>query len=139
MAAPKSHFHVRSNSLPSKSHPVIEECNDHLIRLGASDATSSSSIAQKLSGLGDLDHCVEKLLRLPLTQQAFVQGRQEKWADELVDGSLRLLDMCSAAKDAVLHTEECAHEIKSIMRRKISLESEIKKHNPKGLGELERY
>ncbi|PON61494.1 hypothetical protein TorRG33x02_281420 [Trema orientale] len=130
MASSKSNFHVRSNSLPSKSHPVIEECNDRLIRLReASDATSSSSIVQRLGGLEDLHLCVEKLLHLPLTQQAFVQGRQENWVDQLVDGSLRLLDVCSTAKDAVLHTKECAREIQSIMRRKVSLESEIKKYS----------
>ena len=133
MAASKSNFHVRSNSLPSKSHPVIEECNNYLIRLEPSDATSSSSIAQKLSDLKDLHHCVEKLLHLPLTQQAFFQGHQEKWVDQLVDGSLRLLDMCSEAKDAILHTKECAREIQSIVRRRrgaeVSLESEIRKYS----------
>ncbi|PON61502.1 hypothetical protein TorRG33x02_281500 [Trema orientale] len=130
MSASKSNFHVRSNSLPSQSHPVIEECNDRLIRLGeASDSTSSSSIAQKLRGLEDLHLHVEKLFQLPLTQQAFVQGRQEKWVDQLVDGSLRLLDICSTAKDAVLHTKECAREIQSIMRRKVSLEGEIRKYS----------
>ena len=95
MGALKSNLHIRSNSLPCKSHPVIEECNDYLIGLGVSLATSSSSsssnsIALQLSGLVDLHLCVEKLLQLPLTQQAFSQGRQEKWVDELVDGSLRL-------------------------------------------------
>ncbi|KAF4357642.1 hypothetical protein F8388_007178 [Cannabis sativa] len=130
MAALRSNFHVRSNSLPSKSHPVIEECNNHLLILGASHATSSSSsIARQLSGLEDLHICVEKLLQLPLTRQAFSQGRQEKWVDELVDGSLRLLDLCSTAKDAVLHTKECARDIQSTMRRKVSLESEIKKYS----------
>ncbi|KAM6541112.1 hypothetical protein CsatB_005559 [Cannabis sativa] len=130
MAALKSNFHVRSNSLPSKSHPVIEECNNYLLILGASHATSSSSsIAHQLSGLEDLHICVEKLLQLPLTRQAFSQGCEEKWVDELVDGSLRLLDLCSAAKDAVLHTKECARDIQSTMRRKVSLESEIKKYS----------
>ncbi|XP_062104084.1 uncharacterized protein LOC133815242 [Humulus lupulus] len=133
MAALKSNLHIRSNSLPSKSHPLIEECNDHLIGLGASLATStsssSSSIAHQLNGLVDLHLCVEKLLQLPLTQHAISQGRQEKWVDELVDGSLRLLDMCSAAKDAILHTKECARDIQSTMRRKVSLESEIRKYS----------
>uniref|UniRef100_A0A803NQZ2 Uncharacterized protein n=1 Tax=Cannabis sativa TaxID=3483 RepID=A0A803NQZ2_CANSA len=130
MATTKSNFHVRSNSLPSKSHPVIEECNNYLLRLGSSYATSSSSsIAHQLNGLEDLHLCVEKLLQLPLTQQAFSQGRQEKWVDELVDGSLRLLDLCSAAKDAVLHTKECARDIQSTMRRKVSLENEIRKYS----------
>ncbi|GMN38280.1 hypothetical protein TIFTF001_007514 [Ficus carica] len=133
MAASKSQYHVRSNSLPTKPHPLFEQCDEHLRQLGACGATSSSSISHKLSGLEDLHDCVEKLLQLPLTQQAFVQGRQEKWVDQMVDGSLRLLDVCSAAKDAVLHTKECAREIQSIMRRRrgaeVGLESEMRKYS----------
>ncbi|EXB95400.1 hypothetical protein L484_014373 [Morus notabilis] len=136
MVASKSQYHFRSNSLPVKPHPLFEQCDEHLRRLGATfgaTSSSSSSISHKLSGLEDLHDCVEKLLQLPLTQQAFVQGRQEKWVDQMVDGSLRLLDMCSAAKDAVLHTKECAREIQSIMRRRrpgaeVGIESEIRKY-----------
>ncbi|EXB95392.1 hypothetical protein L484_014365 [Morus notabilis] len=133
MAASNCHFHVRSNSLPSQSNPLLLQCNENLSRLEACGATSSSSfITQKLSGLEDLHECVEKLLLFPSTQQAFVQGRQEQWIDQLVDGSLRLLDLCSSAKDAVLHTKECARDIQSIMHRRrgaeVGLESEISKY-----------
>lgn len=132
MAPSKSQYHVRSNSFPTRSHPLFQRCDEHLCRLGASDATSSSSLSHKLSGLEDLHDCVEKLFQLPLTQQAFVHGRQEKWVDEQVDGSLRLLDMCSAGKDAVLHTKECAREVQSIMRRRrgaeVGLAGEVTKY-----------
>lgn len=134
MAASKFEYHVRSNSFPTKTHPLFQQCDEHLRRLGASNATSSSSsITHKLSGLEDLHDCVEKLLQLPLAQQALVHGHQEKWVDQVVGGSLRLLDMCSRAKDAVLHTKECAREIQSTMRRRrgaeASLESEIRKYS----------
>ena len=133
MAASKSHSHVRSNSFPSNSHPLLQQCNDHLKRLGSSDGTcSSSTVSLKLSGIEDLHDCVEKLLQLQSSQQAFSQGRGERWVDQLVDGSLRLLDICSAAKDAVLHTKEYVREIQSIVRRRGgaegSLEIEIKKY-----------
>ena len=132
MAPSKSQYHIRSNSFPTRPHPLFQQCDEHLCRLGASDATSSSSISQKLSGLEDLHDSVEKLFQLPLTQQAFIQGRQEKWVDELVDGTLRVLDMCSAAKDAVLHTKECAREVQSIMRRRrgaeVGLAGEVRKY-----------
>ncbi|PON61499.1 hypothetical protein TorRG33x02_281470 [Trema orientale] len=132
MAPSKSQYHVRSNSFPTRPHPLFQQCDEHLCQLGATDATSSSSISRKLSGLEDLHDSVEKLFQLPLTQQAFIQGRQEKWVDELVDGSLRILDMCSAAKDAVLHTKECAREVQSIMRRRrgaeVGLAGEITKY-----------
>lgn len=120
---PKSNYHIRSISLPSKPHPLFQQCEDHLLRIAASDASSSSSyssssISQKLSGLLDLHNCLHELFQLPLTQEAFVRERNEKWVDELLDGSLRLLDVCTAAKDALIHTKECAREIQSIMRRR---------------------
>lgn len=66
----------------------------------------------------DLHNCLNELFQLPLTQEAFVREQNEKWVDELLDGSLRLLDVCTAAKDALIHTKECAREIQSIMRRR---------------------
>uniref|UniRef100_A0A2N9GXC7 DUF241 domain-containing protein n=1 Tax=Fagus sylvatica TaxID=28930 RepID=A0A2N9GXC7_FAGSY len=130
----KSNYHARSISLPSKPHPLIVQCKEHLCKLGTSDASSStsSSLGNKLSCLQDLHECVEKLLQLPLTQQAIVQEHNNTWVEELLDGSLRLLDVCSAAKDALIHTKECARELQSIIRRRrggeMELEREVKKY-----------
>ncbi|KAK7312326.1 hypothetical protein VNO77_36104 [Canavalia gladiata] len=124
----KTHNHARSNSVPSTPHPVILQCNEHLARLGgSSDATSSSSLlSHKLRGLQDLHNCIEKLVQLPVTQEALVHEHQEKWVNELLDGSLRLLDTCTATKDALLHTKECTRELQSIIRRKRGGEVELK-------------
>ena len=128
MAASKSNLHARSNSLPSRPHPLILKCNEHLDSLRAS---SSSLLSHKLGGLQDLIECVEKLVQLPLTQHALLHERQENWVDELLDGSLRLLDVCTAAKDALLHTKECTRELQSIIRRRrrgeVQLTEEVKK------------
>ncbi|XP_057456424.1 uncharacterized protein LOC130747491 [Lotus japonicus] len=108
-------FHARSNSLPSRPHPIILQCNEHLERLrSSSETSSSSSLSHKLGALQDLHECVEKLVQLPLTQEALLHEPQE----ELLDGSLRLLDVCTAAKDSLLHTKECMRELQSIIRRK---------------------
>ena len=64
-------YHVRSNSLPSRPHPVIPEFDEQLCRLRAFEATSSSastSISNKLNGLQDLLDCVDRLLLLPLNK-----------------------------------------------------------------------
>ncbi|XP_021816090.1 uncharacterized protein LOC110758521 [Prunus avium] len=118
-------FHTRSNSFPSRPHPVLQEVDELLCRLRSSEATSasSSSISHKLSGLQDLHDCVDRLLQLPLTQQALAQVQNEKWANELLDGSLRLLDVSSSAKDALLQTKECVQDLQSIMRRRRGSES----------------
>ncbi|KAI4298324.1 hypothetical protein L6164_031898 [Bauhinia variegata] len=77
--------------------------------------------SHKLQGLQDLHDCIEKLVQLPLTQESLLQESQ----DELLDGSLRLLDVCTTAKDSLLHTKECTRELQSIIRRKRGGEAEI--------------
>ncbi|PQQ02580.1 uncharacterized protein Pyn_05911 [Prunus yedoensis var. nudiflora] len=114
-------FHTRSNSFPSRPHPIVQEVEEHLCRLRSSEATSTSSspsISHKLSGLQELHDCVDRLLQLPLTQQALAQEQNEKWANEILDGSLRLLDVCSSAKDVILQTKECVQDLQSIIRRR---------------------
>ncbi|XP_015968498.1 uncharacterized protein LOC107492045 [Arachis duranensis] len=134
----KIHNHARSNSLPSKPHPIILQCDEYLAILGgggaSSDSTTTSSaslLTQKLSILLDLHNCVQNLVQLPLTQEALVHQRREKWVDELLEGSLMLLDACTTTKDALLHTKECSRELQSIIRRRrqgqVELTIEVKK------------
>ena len=129
----KTHFHARSNSMPSRPHPLILQCNEHLDRLRSSNeaSSSSSSLSHKLGGLQDLHECVEKLFHLSLSQEALHHECQENRVDELLNGSLRLLDVCTAAKDSLLHTKECMRELQSVMRRRkggeVELKAEVKK------------
>ncbi|KAM6541123.1 hypothetical protein CsatB_005570 [Cannabis sativa] len=122
-------YHVRSNSFPSKQHPLISEF-DGILRSSA-EASSSTSITSKLNSLQDLHDCLDKLLLLPLNQQALSKEHNEKSLNEILDGSLRLLDICNTAKDALLLTKESTQELQSILRRRRSgemeLTSEIKK------------
>ncbi|KAL5562398.1 hypothetical protein UlMin_032145 [Ulmus minor] len=119
--------HIRANSLPSRQNPLIPEFEEQLCRLRSSEAASSSTLGCKLSGLEDLHDCVEKLLLLPLNQQALSREQSKKCIDELLDRSLRLLDVCNIAKDALLQTKACTQELKSIMRRRVGLAGEVKK------------
>lgn len=130
----KSHHHARSNSLPTRTHPIISEFNEQLNRLRDSEATSSSStsISEKLNGLQDLYDCVDKLLLLPFTQ-AVAHEQQEKWVNELLDGSLRLLDVCSTSRDALLQTKEFTRDLQSILRRRQGSKMELAKEGEKYL------
>ena len=115
----QSSYHSRSNSLPSRQHPLTSQIDENLSRLKATEAAStSSSIGHKLNGLKDLHECVDLLLQLPLTQKALAQEQHRKWVEELLDGSLMRLDVCSIAKDALLQTKECTQELQSILRRR---------------------
>ncbi|KAF3434830.1 hypothetical protein FNV43_RR21917 [Rhamnella rubrinervis] len=114
-------YHVRSNSLPSRPHAVISEFDEKLCRLRASEATSSSvstSLSCKLSGLQDLLDCVNRLLLLPLNQQALSREKHKKWVDQILDGDLRLLDVCNIAKDALLQIKKSTQELQSVFQRR---------------------
>nr|KJB15920.1 hypothetical protein B456_002G204000 [Gossypium raimondii] len=100
-------YHNRSNSFPSRAHPLASKVDDHLSRLASSEsASTSSSLNQKLGRLHDLHDCTEKLLLLPLTQQTLSHEQQGEYVDELLNGSLGLLDVFTTAKDVVLQVKE---------------------------------
>ncbi|KAM1382778.1 hypothetical protein COP1_035188 [Malus domestica] len=97
-------FHTRSNSFPSRPHPIVEEVYELLCRLRSSESTStsSSSISHKLSNLKDLHDCVEKLL-----------------------------DVCATVKDTLSQSKECVQDLQSIIRRRggeSALTSEVTKY-----------
>ncbi|XP_031275460.1 uncharacterized protein LOC116133934 [Pistacia vera] len=105
--------------------PNYFRVDQHLSRLRASQATSTSSISHGINGLQDLHDCVDKLLQLASIQQALAQ-------DELLTGSLRLLDICGIAKDSLVQTKEAVQGLQSIFRRRrcddIELTSKVKKY-----------
>ena len=125
--------HFRSNSFPTRAHLLISEFNNQLSRLRYSEATSSSStsLSQKLIGLQDLHDFVDYLLLLPFAQ-SLSQEQNQSWFNELLDGSIRLLDVCGVARDALLQTKESTHELQSTLRRrhgsKMELAREVEKY-----------
>lgn len=105
-------FHVRSTSLPSSSHPLVINAEERLERLKSSQATSSSSICHNLTGLVELYDSVDDVLQLSKT------SLQEKRVEEVMDGSLRLLDFCGSIRDALSQMKENVQELESSFRRK---------------------
>ncbi|XP_028767843.1 uncharacterized protein LOC114725489 [Neltuma alba] len=115
---PKFSLHLRSNSFPTAPHPHVSEFEEHLNRLKSPESASSSSLSHKLSGLQDLQDSSDKLLQLSTTQQVVAQDCSQKCVDKLLDGSLRLLDICGTAKDCLVQSKESVYEIHSAIRRR---------------------
>lgn len=112
-----ANFHSRSNSLPSQTHPLVESILDKLCRLKSSEATSTSSVSSKLGALRDLHECIDNLIQMPSFQQALSQERGECWINELLEGSLRLVDLCGSSRDIVYLTKESVQDLESCSRR----------------------
>lgn len=122
---------IRSNSLPSRPHPIASDVDELISRVRSSESASTSSISQKLNGLQDLHACVEKFLQLPQSQQTLSQEKNRKWVDALLDGSLVILDLCSSAKDFVQQAKESSHNLQSVLRRRCAeaeFAAEVKKY-----------
>ena len=98
----------------------------------AASTSLSSSIAHELNGLQDLHDSVDKMLQLPLVQQALAQGQHKKWVDDLLNGSLRILETSSIAQNALLQIKESTQGLQSVLRRRggdeIELATEVKKY-----------
>ncbi|KAL0314471.1 UNVERIFIED_CONTAM: hypothetical protein Sangu_2291500 [Sesamum angustifolium] len=112
-------FHSRSNSFPSQSHPVMETVEDHLLRLKSSEAasTSAASVCANLASLRDLHESIDNLIQMPSVQQALSQGQGENWVNELLEESLRLVDLCGFSRDVVCSTKESIQDLESSIRR----------------------
>ncbi|KAK4284732.1 hypothetical protein QN277_001520 [Acacia crassicarpa] len=116
---PKICLHLRSNSFRTAPHPLVSQFEEHLNRLKSSEsASSASSLSHKVCGLQDLQDSSDKLLQLSTTQQVLAQDWSQKCVDELLDGSLRLLDICSTAKDCLVQPKESLYEVQSAIRRR---------------------
>ncbi|XP_020216839.1 uncharacterized protein LOC109800470 [Cajanus cajan] len=114
-------FHVRSNSFPSVSHPSISKVEEELSKLKTWEATSTStskSIGIGLSLLQDLHICLEGLLNLPSTQKMISNHQGEKCMEELLDGSVRILDVCGITRDTMLQIKENVQSLHSALRRR---------------------
>ncbi|KAK1362242.1 hypothetical protein POM88_046716 [Heracleum sosnowskyi] len=116
----KPTFHSRSSSFPSKSHPLTTSVEEQLSRLRASEAeaasTSTSTICDNLNCLQGLHQRINELIHLPSFQRAFSKKRSA--LDEILEGSLRLLEFSSIAKEALLSTKDSIQVLQSSLRRK---------------------
>ncbi|KAB2618217.1 hypothetical protein D8674_014086 [Pyrus ussuriensis x Pyrus communis] len=102
-------YEVRSISLPSRSHPTTIRVEEELSRRQTSSA--SASICKVLCGLEELYDCC---------------------MDELLDGSLRLLDICGITRDAMSQIKEHVRDLQSALRRRkgdSNIESSIASYN----------
>ncbi|XP_027362254.1 uncharacterized protein LOC113869924 [Abrus precatorius] len=128
-------FHVRSNSFPCGSHPSTVRVEEELTKLKTWEATSTStlkSIAAGFSLLEDLYICMEDLLNVASTQKVISQHQGEKCVEELLDGSVRILDICGITRDIMSQIKENVQALHSSLRRRkgdSSIERSVAEYN----------
>ncbi|XP_050906384.1 uncharacterized protein LOC127120050 [Lathyrus oleraceus] len=114
-----SKYHVRSNSFPSQSHPSSTRIEQELNKFKTREATSTSdSITNGLSMLEDLYISLEDLLNMASIQKVISHHQGEKFVEELLDGSIKILDICGITRDTLSEIRENVQSLHSSLRRR---------------------
>ncbi|KAF9683216.1 hypothetical protein SADUNF_Sadunf05G0189600 [Salix dunnii] len=85
----------------------------------------STSVYRKLSGLKILYECVEDFLRLRLIQQTLSNEQHKERAEEVLSGSVLLLDVCSNTRECFSSMKESLQKLESSFRRRKGGESSL--------------
>jgi len=118
--AKEFHYHVRSISLPCRTHsslPKIEKVLKRMKTWEASSQSQSEAIKEGLKGLVELYNCVEELVGCSLTQQALLR-HEGKHVEKPLDMSVYLLDTCGSARELLSLMKEHVLDLQSALRRK---------------------
>ncbi|RVW22451.1 hypothetical protein CK203_099254 [Vitis vinifera] len=118
---------LQAKHIPSYPLKIQQELNN-LRALEPSSTLALGKISTGLSGLQELHQCLEELLNLYSTQQALSHHQDKKWVDELLDGSVKLLDICGATRDVISQFKENVGDLQSALRRRkgdVCIESSI--------------
>ncbi|KAL8103001.1 uncharacterized protein LOC141679416 [Apium graveolens] len=115
---------IRSISLPCRPHSSTYKMEQELNKLKtwetevSSNAPTAETICNGLSGLGELYRCTDDLLNLPFTRQALSSLQHDESINELLDGSIRFLDICGSTKDIMSQVKVNAADLHSCLRRR---------------------
>ncbi|KAF3628504.1 putative late embryogenesis abundant protein 2-like [Capsicum annuum] len=121
MATSSSKTNNRSISLPSRSHPAFQNIEEELNKLKTWEFSASPTaevVYNGVVGLGEVCKCMGDVLNLPLTLQALSECQNKRWVDEILDKSVRFLDICGTTRDLVSQFKENIKDVQSLLRRR---------------------
>ncbi|KAJ3691307.1 hypothetical protein LUZ61_020471 [Rhynchospora tenuis] len=113
----KASYHVRSVSLPCRSHPIISGVEEQIqaIRTWATNPEQSLEwIEAGLAQIEMLHIALEDFLQLPQTQETL---RQATSLDRLLDDLLQQIDTYDSFVSTIIDLSQCNSEVQSAVRR----------------------
>ncbi|KAJ0025234.1 hypothetical protein Pint_09263 [Pistacia integerrima] len=116
---PISH-HVRSISLPCRSHPLISQIKNEINELktwsSKSDNRTSAWLCDGLGRLKDVHDSLDDILQLPQTQDSL--RNQHDWVEKLLEDLLRFVDVYGIFQTSVLALKEEQFAAQVAIRKK---------------------
>ncbi|XP_019186529.1 PREDICTED: uncharacterized protein LOC109181231 [Ipomoea nil] len=118
---PKKTFHVRSTSLPCRSHPLISQLRDDLNALMAAFSSSpenrtSAWLCDSLARLKTIHESLDDLLQLPQTRES-LHGHAGL-VENLLEDFLRFVDVYGIFQTMILRLKEEHQAAQVAVRRK---------------------
>ncbi|XP_078161795.1 uncharacterized protein LOC144557141 [Carex rostrata] len=114
----KASYHVRSASLPYRSHPLISNLEEQICATrswAVNPEESSAWIEAGLSHIKQLQLALEDFLQLSQTQETL---RQAASVDQFLDDLLQLVDAYGSFVSTILTLKECHSNFQSAFRRR---------------------
>lgn len=112
--------HQRSASLPSIPHPTESKVEVELQGLQTRISSPSVTIGTMCDGLrrlGDIYSCIEEIMSLPSNQVGLSLPLQRKMAEEELDRSLVLVDLCNAMQENLAELKMSIQELQLALKR----------------------
>ncbi|XP_047328360.1 uncharacterized protein LOC124931828 [Impatiens glandulifera] len=108
-------YHIRSISFPSRLHKTSTRIDEELTRFKTHE---EEPICHGLSGLIELYKCLNDLLNSPTATQAVLKADNMGRIGFLLDGSMKILDICGITRDLVAQMKENVIDLQSSLRRR---------------------
>ncbi|KAJ8567680.1 hypothetical protein K7X08_019888 [Anisodus acutangulus] len=118
MPASPDHLLQLEDGGAQKLHPTTQRVEEELNKLKSLKipaAPKADTVYNGLLGLEKLYKCIDDLRNLP---QTLSQGLNAKWVNNLLDKSVRLLDVCGTIRELVSQCKDNVRDLQSSLRRR---------------------
>ncbi|KAG6648330.1 uncharacterized protein LOC122317374 [Carya illinoinensis] len=141
---PPISYHIRSVSLPCRSHPLVSQLKDEIIELKSwvskPDTRTSAWLCDGLSRLKNVIDYLDDILQLPQAQETLRQRCQSLWVEKLLEDFLRFVDVYGIFRTSVLALKEVQSAAQVAMRKrdesKVASYVKSRKQMAKEMGKL---
>ncbi|XP_010935228.1 uncharacterized protein [Elaeis guineensis] len=121
---PEKVCHVRSTSLPCRSHPAIAGLEDEIralrawLSLPAPESGSPTWISTGLARIDLLHASLDDLLHVPQAQDTLRRHSSARWTDRLLDDFLRFADAYGSLRSTLMSLKQTQSELHTAIRRR---------------------
>ncbi|KAI3464711.1 hypothetical protein Pfo_021374 [Paulownia fortunei] len=120
---PRKALHVRSTSLPCRSHPIISQLRDEISELNSWSGSETGSrtsawLCDGLRRLKAVHESLDDLLHLPQTRESLRGGEYSNLIEKFLEDLLRFVDVYGMFQTLVLRLKEEYSAAQISVRRK---------------------